>query len=166
MTKACPGWLPVTISVDGDWRNNVLPLLYSVFVKDFKQTRRMFENRPVWWDIRIVPGGVYEEGFWHLITRIGSKTTERLFDPRRAERLPWCGPTISNSSDVAVKVWDFKEASGRLRTYLWLEDWDYAIVLEKKQERLGEVAFLVTAFYVDGESRRKSLRGKYAKKMN
>lgn len=92
------------------------------------------------------------------------QTKERLFDPRRGERLPWCGPTISNAADGAVKVWDYMEASGGLRTYVWLEGWDYVIVLEKRQMRVGEVVFLITAFYVDGDSRRRSLRGKYERR--
>ncbi|MGH7598766.1 MAG: hypothetical protein ACREOI_20625 [bacterium] len=142
-----------------------LAMLYSIFDTDFKQTKRFFEGRPVWWDRRILAGDRYEEGFWHLITKTDQSTNERLLDPRRAERLPWCGPTISNSADQAIKVWDFQESGGRLRTYVWLEERDYVIILEKRQQRLGEIAFLITAFHVDGDSRRRNLKAKYEKRV-
>jgi hypothetical protein len=60
---------------------------------------------------------------------------------------------------------------------LWLEAWDYVVVLEKRVlrieevvvlekrlPRIGEVAFLVSAYHVDGDSVRRSLRTKYAKR--
>jgi hypothetical protein len=159
-----PDWLPEMISIDGEWEQ-VLAKLYGIFVQDFKQTKRFFEGWPIWWDRRVLPSDRYEEGFWHLITKTDQENNERLLDPSRAERLPWCGPTISNSQDQAVKVWNFREASGRLRTYVWLEAWDYVIILEKRQQRIGEVAFLITAFYVDGDSRRRNLRAKYEKRV-
>jgi len=55
MSAPRPGWLPEIVSVDGEW-GHVLASLYSVFVADFKQTRRMFEHRPVWWDRRHCQG--------------------------------------------------------------------------------------------------------------
>jgi hypothetical protein len=158
-----PTWLPEIISVNGEW-GEVLSRLYRVFSADFKRGICAFEGRPVWWDRRILSKDRHEEGFWHLITKTDQKTKERLFDPRRAERLPWCCPIIQNADDGAVKVWDFREARGRLRTYLWLEDWDYVIVLEKRPQRVSEIAFLVTAFHVGGESTRRSLRTKYERR--
>jgi len=158
-----PDWLPPMISVNGEW-NEVLPCLYEIFERDFKQTQRAFIGLPVWWDRRILEGESYEEGFWHLISKIEWNTGERLFDPRRAERLPWCGPTISHANDDCVKVWDFREATGRLRTYVWLEDWNYVIVLEQRKQRKGRIAFLITAFYVDGDSKRRNLQSKFNKR--
>lgn len=157
--KNLPSWLPEMVSCDGEW-NRVLISLYRIFEQDFKESKRFFEGRPVWWDKTVLKGEKYEEGFWHLV----SKDTEysgRVPDFRRAERLPWCGPSITHSEDIWVKVWDYLEGTGRLRTYLWLEELDYAIVLEKRKQKKGEIAFLVTAFYVDGESSRRNLNKKY-----
>jgi hypothetical protein len=131
---------------------------------DFKENKKTLHNLHVWWDRRVIDSE-YEEGFWHLISRVDYKRKKRLFDPRRAERLPWCGPTISNADDIAVKVWAYREKNRRLRTYLWLEDWDYTIVLEKRNFRIGDVYFLITAFYVDGQSRRNNLQKKYKKRI-
>ena len=152
-----PEWLPEIVNVNGEW-DEILRRLYQIFDQDFRKSECAFEERQIFWDKRVVEGP-YEEGFWHLITKTASPTGERLPEPRRAERLPWCKPTLTNSRDSAVKVWDHKE--GRTRTYVWLEHWDYVIVLEKRKQRIGEIAFLITAFFVDGDSSRRNLRRKY-----
>jgi hypothetical protein len=158
-----PDWLPDLVSVEGEWEE-VLAKLYRIFDHDLRQTGCCFEDRPVWWDQRKLESP-YEEGFWHLITKFDHNQKERLFEPRRAERLPWCKPTVMNCGDPEVKVWDYKEARGKIRTYLWLENWDYVIVLEKRQLSGGHnIAFLITAFYVEGKSTRKSLQRKYEKR--
>ena len=153
-------WLPQMVCIDGVWFE-AISRLYSIFVTDIKDGRPFFENLELWWDRRILPGESYEECFWHLVTKDDQETGGRLLDNRRAERLPWCGPTICYSTDPAVKVWDYEEAKRRIRTYLWLEDYDYVVVLEKQTRGFREVAFLVTAYHVDGESRRRSLEKKY-----
>ena len=144
----------------------VLSGLYEIFRNDFINGNPYFGNSPVFWDKRVLPGEKYEEGFWHLISRDDPKIQERTFDPRRAERLPWCRPVIINHDDRSVvKVWDFKEGSGRIRTYLWLEKWDYVVILEKRKQKIGVIGFLITAFYVDGDKRRANLREKYLKRI-
>jgi hypothetical protein len=148
------------VSTEGTWFE-IVSRLYGVFVSDIKEGRPQFENKEIWWDRRILPGETYEEGFWHLITRTEHESKERLLDNRRAERLPWCGPAIGNSGDVALRVWDYEEGTRKVRTYLWLEEYDYVVILEKQTKGFRQVAFLVTAFHVDGESRRQALRRKY-----
>jgi len=153
-------WLPPMVSVDGVWIE-VISRLYSIFTRDVKEGRPYFQDREIWWDRRVLPGETYEECFWHLVTKTDEETRERLLDNRRAERLPWCAPTITRSADPGVKVWDFDEGSRKLRTYLWLEECDHVVVLEKQSRGFRNVAFLVTAFHLDGESRRRAMRKKY-----
>jgi hypothetical protein len=155
-----PVWLPHLVSVNGQWER-VVAMLYRIFVHDFIVSSPLYEGRLILWDDRKLDGQ-YEEGFWHLITREDYTTGNRLFDPPRAERLPWCAPVINNSGDPAVKLWNYREGGGRIRTYLWLEQFDYVIILEIRSQRRGEVAFLFTAFHVDGASTRKKLQNKYA----
>jgi hypothetical protein len=108
----------------------------------------------------------YEEGFWHLITKLDHQSGDRLLDPRRAERLPWCKPTIEHSAEPAVKMWRYKERRGKTRIYIWLENWDYVTILEERQLRGGrQVAFLITAYYVSGSSTRRTLQKKYDARM-
>jgi hypothetical protein len=163
MTARLP-WLPSTVSVDGEYRE-VLARLYAIFETDIKNARLTLEGRCLWWDRRILTGETYEEAFWHLVTRKDKKTGERLHDPRRAERLPWLNPTVRHCGDPEVRTWDYREAGGKVRTYVWLERFDYVILFEKKTMRLGEVAFLVTAYHLDGEWMRQSLRRKHAKRL-
>lgn len=151
-----PHWLPERLVLDGTWEKT-LTRLFAVFERDFIHTKRMLGNREVWWDRRKLDGK-YDEGFWHIISEKDHATQERVPDFPRAERLPWCGPTISNDQDLAVKSWDYREGNGRIRTYLWLENWDYVVVLEKRPHRLGEIAFLITAYHVSGDSTHRKLK--------
>lgn len=157
---AAPNWLPDIVSVSGEWEK-VLARLYRIFDHDFRQTGCSFEGILVWWDQRKLDSP-YEEGFWHLITKFDHSRQERLLDPRRSERLPWCKPTITNCDDPEVKVWDYEEARHKIRTYVWLENWDYVVILEKRELRGGRtIAFLITAFHIGGNSTRRKLRRKY-----
>ncbi len=159
-----PEWLPEMISVSGVWED-LLRKLYDIFYRDFNMMERVkLGGIPVWWDRRILKGDIYEEGFWHLVSRKEDAAGDRLFDPRRAERLPWCRPVLEHSNDSAVKLWDYKEGRHK-RTYVWLEHQDYVIVLEKRHQRVGEVAFLITAFHVDGPGQRASLQKKLMKRL-
>jgi hypothetical protein len=154
-----PPWVPHIINVNGIWEQ-VLNLLYRIFENDFINVTLNYEGRQVKWDNRKLDGK-YDEGFWHLITNTDNYTGERIPDYRRAERLPWCGPIISNSGDSCLKVWDYCESNGRIRTYLWLENWDYVVVLEKRSTTTKEVAILITAYYIEGSSTRNKFLGKY-----
>jgi len=157
-----PEWLPPMASVDGVWEDT-LQNLYNIFVDDFKRRQPRLDTQRVRWDRRVLEGDK-EEGFWHLITRTEKQSGERLPDLRRAERLPWCPPTINNARDISVKLWIYREGNGRLHTYIWLEDWDYVIVFDMRTQRIGNVFFLLTAYHVDGKNQRRHLKGKYAKR--
>lgn len=158
-----PSWLPPTVLVNGD-PAEVFAMLHRVFSGDFRDAPKRLSGLPVWWDRRIVDPP-YEEGFWHLITRLDKASGERLLDPRRAERLPWCGPVIANSTEPEVEVWDYEEGRGRVRTYVWLRAQDYVVILQKQQKRFGMIAFLITAFHVDGSGTRADLERKLARRV-
>jgi hypothetical protein len=155
-----PSWLPEIINLDGIWEKN-LTKLFLIFKEDFITKQPYIGSIPVWHD-RNVKDGKYPEGFWHVITRRNNGV--RYPDFRRAERLPWCGPSLNNSNDPIIKKWDITE-EGELRTYIWLVDYDYVIVLKRRTQRIGEVKFLKTAYHVDGDSTRKKLLAKYANRI-
>jgi len=157
-------WLPPILTLSGTWEE-IVTGLYAIFEKDFKQAKPKFQHYMVWWDQRVLLGQCYEEGFWHLISRDDKSTGERLPDFRRAERLPWCAPTIIHSDDIGVIVWDYRESKGQIRTYVWLEDWDYCVILEKLRQHAQAVVMLVTAFHIDGPSQRRSLRNKFTERL-
>lgn len=155
-----PDWLPEIISVDGIWKE-ILDRLYNIFRMDFIEGKPKLEDKPVFWDRTIDENDKYERGFWHLIEKEDQVTHERSFDPRRAERLTWCAPAIKNCKAEVITMWEFREAKNRINIYIWLEHFDYVIIFQKKKFKLGFVAFLITAFYVDGNSKRRNLRDKY-----
>lgn len=156
-----PSWLPHLFSMDGNWDTKIVEL-FQIFVYDFETTKPCLESLKVWWDKRVLDGQ-YPEGFWHITTRDQNGT--RTPDFRRCERLPWCSPSIMNCMDPIIKLWDYREGQ-KTRTYLWLENYDYVIILEKRTLKNGPtIAFLITAFHVDGTRTRSQLTKKYSQRI-
>jgi hypothetical protein len=168
-----PTWLPEKICVDGAF-DEVVGRLYSIFYRDFIERHPRLCDMKVWHDRKIKPGETYEDGFWHLVERDHENQGIRTFDPRRAERLPWCAPVLSNSDKPQIKYWICEEKN-RLICYVWLEDHDYVVILEKRnlpsrmingiQRPSVTIAYLKTAYHVDGDSRRRYFRKKYEKRI-
>ncbi len=156
-------WLPEIVSTDGDPRE-VYKYLYDVFLNDFVNSRPNLRDAPIFWDRTIKEGRAYPEGFYHLVEikrTPNSPKDDRIFDPRRAERIKWFRAIIDNVDSDEVLCFDYQEKEGKVNTYLWLKDYDYLAVFQRKSFRIGPVYFLVTAFYVDGESKRRNLLRKY-----
>jgi len=157
-----PAWLPDMISVDGDI-NKIIAVLYSIYKRDFFTHKKNFNECYVWCEQQPSTWGdrTYERSFLHLITRFDYQTDERLFDPRRSEKLPWCGAVIENIDRKEVMYWDYEEGNKTTRTYIWLKEYDYVVVLQRRSLRKFDVYFLITAFHVDGASKRRNLERKY-----
>jgi hypothetical protein len=153
-----PDWLPDLCRTSGEWEE-IVAGLYAVFRRDLVEATPVIDGNPVWYDRQMSEG--FEESFWHLITRTDYSSGDRLLDPRRAERLSWCAAILQNVNDPTVKRWRYKEGRGQIRLYLWYEAGDYVVILEEKTMRRGNVYFLTTAYYVEGDSGRRSLRRKY-----
>lgn len=152
-----PTWLPALIDTDGNW-DDVLLRLFKVFENDFIRNKFQYNGKPLIWDTRILEGK-YPEGFWHVVTRDDYYTKERLPDFRRAKRLSWCKPTILNSDDPEVKLWEIRE-EGKNKVYIWLESLDYVVILQRKEK----IYFLITAYHVDGDRTRKQLLSRYSRR--
>ncbi len=160
-----PEWLLEMMNLDGEWETT-LTRLYALFTIDFKKSSFRYSGILVWWNryIREDDEHKYEEGFWHLITEddFSTGTLNRVPDYQRAKRLPWCRPAIVNSNDPIIKIWEYQEGNGKIRTYLWLEHFDYVIILEKRNtEKYGDIMYLITAHHVGGDSTRHKLNNKY-----
>lgn len=156
-----PSFLPEMLNLDGGWES-VLEKLYTVFKKDFIDNNVFYNNSKIIYDKRKIEGDK-EEGFWHLITKEDEKLG-RIPDYDRAKRLPWDKPTIENHSDPVIKSWDYLEGSGKIRIYLWLENYDYVIILQKNAGRGKHLIVLITAFYVE-EYKKKDLQKRYEKRI-
>lgn len=161
MSAELPEWLPDLIDTNGSW-DEILARLYEVFNHDFTQGKPRYDGVPVWWDRRFLEGDPHEEGFWHLTTREDRTTGDRLLDTPRAKRLRCCRATIDNAASADVLAFDYEEGNGKTRTYLWVKEADYVVILEKREKNGKVIAYsLVTAFALDGPSRRKDMQRKY-----
>jgi hypothetical protein len=154
-----PSWLPPLLLLSKFGGNVVayLETVYDCFENDFVVSKPALYGLPV--IIRIDPKEDNKEySYWH-VTHEGKVEQERIFAPRRCERIAWIRAIIENINDPAVKIWNYKEGKGNIRTYIWLENYDYVVVLEKSRNQ--RTYFLVTAFYIDGNSTQRSLQRKY-----
>ncbi|MGD9746040.1 MAG: hypothetical protein AB7I98_05525 [Verrucomicrobiales bacterium] len=177
MSTNFPTWLPDPIPFNGDW-NAFVRTLYAVFESDFKHGRPRFRGCPIWHNQRIDSDGPYrfEEGFWHLVTRdqwvfdyrTRRKVKDRLPELERASLVPWARPILDHESNPSVTVFEFEDETRKgvvVRTYLWLHDWDYVVILEKQAKTKGEVYMLVTSFLVDIPAKRKDLQSRYDRRL-
>lgn len=174
---ARPAWLPPRIPFNGDW-DTFIKALHIIFERDFVRVWPRFRALPVWHDNRKMdPDDKYnfEEGFWHLVTRNQRvynrqkrcKETQRLPDTNRAGRLPWARPIINHDATADVTVWDFDEETPKgkvVRTYLWLKNHDYVVILERQKKDKGDVFMLITSFYSDYEGKRRDLQSRYERR--
>lgn len=137
---------PDKLNLDGEY-DYIIANLYSVFEADIKESQIRFNNMPIVFDNRYVDS-VYEEGFWHLVTR--GKDQERLLDYKRAKRLPWLKPIIINHSTQEILKWNEVDTDkrGRLvnKTHIWYRNGKYLVILKEIPRKY----FLTTAFYVNG----------------
>lgn len=177
MPNTPPSWLPDKLDFDGNWEK-FQSALYAVFTADFKSSSLRFRGCPVWYirrvDLADNPHG-YEEGFWHLVTRDDfvyvpekrCKEKQRLPDIERARHLPWGRPTVVHEFKQEVLVWDFDEETRRgktVRTYLWLKDFDYTVILERQAKERGDIFMLITTFFVDAPGKKANLESRYARR--
>src|ERR1035437_10020333 len=69
----------------------------------------------------------------------------------RSSRMP--APLPCSSGSIGKK--------GNLRTYLWLRDLDYVVVLTGAPPASPRYYFLITAFHLSGDSQRRNMRRRY-----
>jgi hypothetical protein len=158
-----PDFLPSILNLSGSWEH-ILNLLYSVFTKDFKDESVYHYSIRVIYNNKILPDGHgKEEGFWHVISKVDMETKERIIDFRRAERLPWARPIMESPKRAEIKLFDYDHGLTRksIRRYIWLEEYDYVVILQRKRN----VYFWVTAYYVDSKGRRVDLNRRYKKRL-
>jgi len=159
-------WLPDTLDTDGEWPDT-LNNLYKIFCDDFKNTSLTYNGLPIGWQRDKIDDDK-DEGFWHLITNdeitISGKK-DRIPDYDRAKRLPWCKAIINNANEEEVIVFEYLEGKTKnnkpkIRTYLWLKDWDFVVILAKNMRPIQHY-YLVTAFYLNHKSSKRNISKKY-----
>lgn len=134
--------LPEQIDTNGEW-DSVLNRLYACFRSIFyADPRLLVDGRLLTCDGRCLEDDK-EEGFWHIISE--GEEGNRLPDYDRARRMPWI-PAMLDGTAPEISRWRYREGSGKVRQYYWLEAERYVLILEESRN----VTSLVTAYYVKG----------------
>lgn len=156
---ALPTWLPAMVRVS-PWTDRTFEVLYEIFERDFKATQPVYEGHCVWFFPETEDGK--EVIFWHLTHAKDRETGERLPDLRRCERLPWVRKMVDNSRKLEVLAWDYEEADYTVRTYVWLRDHDFLVLMKKYPDGSRR---LLTSFYVRYPNYRRKLEKKHKKRL-
>jgi hypothetical protein len=153
-------------------------LLYEIFCRDIRDhDLRYFENKV--WIFRDMEDGK-EKIFWHLTSRSVKKIKvprrKRKFYPegqkyvdegrypdlRRCERLPWIRVLIERAGETEVLAWDYEEGDLTIKTYVWLKDYDFTVIMKKYPDNKRR---LITSFYLDKYYKRKDFEKKYTNRI-
>jgi hypothetical protein len=121
-----------------------------------------------------------EKIFWRLTTRSAKRVKiprqkkkfyppdqtyldeDRYPDLRRCERLPWVRTMIENAGDLEVVYWDHEEGDLTIKTYIWLKDYDFTVIMKKYPDNKRR---LITSFYIDKSYTQEDLERKYANRI-
>ena len=159
-----PAWLPPMVAVT-PWRSDTFDSLYAIFVRDILNGRLRYLGFNVWFYPDREEDGK-EAIFWHLTSREDKSQNPpvRLPDLRRSERLPWIRPTILRCPcvDGDVLDWDHEEGDGAIKTYLWLHQHDFLIVMKKLPDGRRR---LITSFHLDNANQREKTRKKWTRRL-
>jgi len=154
-----PEWLPNLFRVL-PWMNGTYDELYVLFRKDFVESQPCYEGVPIWFFPEKENGK--EKVFWHLTTRNDKQTGERLPDMRRCERLPWARPMLDHVGYSEELAWDYEEGDGTVKTYVWLEQCDFLVLLKKYRDGRRR---LITSYWIEYAHTKRSLRKKYEQRL-
>ena len=172
-----PEWLPDMLCVN-PWTEKTYDMLYKVFCQDIRDNNLIYMSNKVWIFLEMEDGK--EKIFWHLTTRYVKikkiprrkrkfypeeqthDEEERLPDLRRCERLPWVRALIEYSSEPNVQAWDYEEGDLIIKTYIWLKDFDFVVIMKKYSNGTRR---LITSFYVDKPYKQKDFERKYSNRI-
>lgn len=172
-----PDWLPVMACVS-PWKQDTYELLYKIFCRDIRDHDLRYLKNEVW--IFLDMEGGREKIFWHLTTRSLKKVKiprkkkkfypegqthvddDRYPDLRRCERLPWVRALIEKTEKPEVLSWDYEEGDLTIKTYVWLKDFDFAVIMKRYPDSTRR---LITSFYIDKSYKRKDFERKYANRI-
>lgn len=152
-----PRWLPVMLNLN-PWTTTTFDMLYEIFKADFIVSKPYFEGQIVWHFPEKEDGK--EAVFWHMTSREDEQGA-RFPDLRRSERLPWARATIDNASEPEILCWDYLEGNGDIHTYIWLNDFDYIVIMKKYRDGSHR---LITAYYIEYPHTKRKLIKKYTKR--
>ncbi len=139
---------------------------YAIFKKSLMDEEITFNNIPV--KVRELP---YEDnkvqGFFHIISEMDKKLKIRMYKNERVKFIPFisrmitehskCNTCLNNCSKI--KVWTAPYKGKISRTKLYFEEYDYIVILEKRNNYYQ----LVSAYVVDRKDRKIDILKEYNK---
>lgn len=69
---------------------------------------------------------------------------------------------IENAKEPEVLKWDYEEGNLTIKTYVWLKDLDFVVIMKKYPDNKRR---LITSFYVDKAHKRKDFKRKHANRI-
>jgi hypothetical protein len=154
-----PEWLPPKLELN-PWTNERFDELYDIFKRDFIDSKAYYDGRKVWFFPEMEDGKLVI--FWHLTSREDVERGGRLPDFRRCERLPWARPMIDHFDDSAIFAWDYLEADRTIKTYLWLKNFDFVVIMKKMNDQTRR---LITSFWLEYSNTKRKMQKKYEKRL-
>lgn len=144
-----------------------IKLAYSIFKRDFLNSQCFLDKILICSKsskrIKISQSLNVEEVFWHIISKKNGNI--RTFDEQRARCIEWVKCIILDYNKNHIKRFYYYESNGKIRLYLWLEQYDFVVILEKIIAKTKE-AFIVTSFYIDNLKKKKGFTKKYHSYIN
>jgi hypothetical protein len=91
------------------------------------------------------------------------KSGHRCFKICAIDPITWARPIMESTKRAEIKVFDYDHGLRRkaVRRYIWLEEYDYVVILQRKRN----VYFWVTAYYVDSKGGGVDLNRRYKKRL-
>lgn len=158
-TAIDPVWLP-PFTLVSPWTTNTYDELYELFLAGFVRSKPVYDGNNVWYYSDVENGKLLI--FWHLTTREDKALKTRLPDTERSRRLSWARPMFDNIGDSEILAWDYLEGTGDTKTYIWLKNYDYVIILKKMQNGSRR---LITAYWVEYQNEVDTFQRKYNQKL-
>ncbi len=151
-----PASLPDLFPVS-PWKNSTFNELYEIFLDDFISHNTSYLSYNVW----VFPEQEDNKHtvFWHITSKDDTDTGYRLPDLLRCARLPWISPMILHCPDNNMMLnWDYEEGNGVIKTYIWLVNLDFVVILKRYNDRSRR---LVTAYFLEYGNTKRKMRRKY-----
>ena len=79
-----------------------------------------------------------------------------------ASGYPWVRPMLTHPESPGVLAWDHQEGNGEIKTYVWLKDEDFVVIMKKYPDGKRR---LITAFWVEYGNAKRKLMKKYERRI-
>ncbi|MGH2331135.1 hypothetical protein [Thermoanaerobacter mathranii] len=149
--KSCSN-LPDLVQNNFQDTNEYLNYIYQLYLNDFSDQLTYYNGKPVK-TAKSLSYNLRETTFEHIVTE--KYQGKRIYDMERCKRIKWVKYLLMNPiCQKCSYLRCFREKAKRV--IIWCTKVDYVIVLDDRKDHY----FLVTAYYVKYENKRRELQYK------